>query len=134
VSLFVWALPFDLSGMGGPTSSYATAGIALRVTESHKPPHHYKVETPSGETISVHCTIKMPCLKRSVACFLTRLYEFHLSAIHVEFAVDTAALKRVLLWVLRFHRQSSFKQRSAFAVVHMYLPSTLYITYIVTPS
>jgi len=30
VSLFVWALPFDLSGMGGPTSSYATAGIALR--------------------------------------------------------------------------------------------------------
>jgi len=40
---------FDLSGMGGPTSSYATAGIVLRVTESHKLPHHYKVETPSGE-------------------------------------------------------------------------------------
>jgi len=38
VSLFVWALPFDLSGMGGPTSSYATSGIALRVTESHSPP------------------------------------------------------------------------------------------------
>jgi len=38
VSLFVWALPFDLSGMGGPTSSYATAGIALQVTESHEPP------------------------------------------------------------------------------------------------
>ena len=36
--------------MGGPASSYATAGIALRVTESHKPPpHHYKVETPSGQ-------------------------------------------------------------------------------------
>ena len=54
MSLFVWALPFDLSGMGGPTSSYATAGIALRVTESHKPPtphHHYKVETPSGEQL-----------------------------------------------------------------------------------
>jgi len=49
VSLFVWALPFDLSGMGGPTSRYATASIALRVTESHKPPHHYNVETPSGE-------------------------------------------------------------------------------------
>jgi len=48
VSLFVWALPFDLSGMGGPTSSYATTGIAIRVTESHKPPHHYKVETPFG--------------------------------------------------------------------------------------
>jgi len=49
VSRFVWALPFNLSGMGGPASSYATAGIALRVTQSHKPPHHYKVETPSGE-------------------------------------------------------------------------------------
>jgi len=53
VSLFVWALPFDLSGMGGPTSSYATAGIALLVTESHKPPHHhYKVETPCGEEVN----------------------------------------------------------------------------------
>ena len=27
VSLFVWVLSFDLSGKGGPTSSYATAGI-----------------------------------------------------------------------------------------------------------
>jgi hypothetical protein len=53
VSLFVWALPFDLSGMGDPTSSYATAGITLRVTESHKPPHYCKAETPSGGT---HCT------------------------------------------------------------------------------
>jgi hypothetical protein len=30
-NLSVWLLPLDLSGMGGPTSSYATAGIALRV-------------------------------------------------------------------------------------------------------
>jgi len=49
VSLFVWALPFDLSGMEGPTSSYATTSIALQVTKSHKPCHHYKVETSSGE-------------------------------------------------------------------------------------
>jgi hypothetical protein len=31
VSLLVWIIPFDLSGLGDPTSSYATAGIALRV-------------------------------------------------------------------------------------------------------
>jgi hypothetical protein len=31
ISLLVWIIPFDLSGMGGPTSSYATAGIPLRV-------------------------------------------------------------------------------------------------------
>jgi hypothetical protein len=47
VSLFVWLLPLDLSGMGAPTSSYATAGIALRVSEALKPHHHDKVETPS---------------------------------------------------------------------------------------
>jgi hypothetical protein len=31
VSLFVWVITFDLSGMAGPTSSYATASIALRI-------------------------------------------------------------------------------------------------------
>jgi hypothetical protein len=49
VSLFVWLLPFDLSGLGDSTSSYATAGIALRVAEARKIPHHNMVETPSGE-------------------------------------------------------------------------------------
>jgi len=31
VSLLVWVITFNLSGKGGPTSSYATAGIALRI-------------------------------------------------------------------------------------------------------
>jgi hypothetical protein len=43
VSFFVWLLPLDLSGMGVPTSSYATAGIALRVSGALKPHHHDKV-------------------------------------------------------------------------------------------
>jgi hypothetical protein len=47
VFLFVWLLPLDLSSMGDPTSSYATAGIALRVSRALKPHHHDKVETPS---------------------------------------------------------------------------------------
>jgi hypothetical protein len=33
--------------MGAPTSSYATAGIAVRVSRALKPHHHDKVETPS---------------------------------------------------------------------------------------
>jgi hypothetical protein len=33
--------------MGGPTSSYATAGIALRLSGALKPHHHDKVEIPS---------------------------------------------------------------------------------------
>jgi hypothetical protein len=31
VSLFVWIIIFDMSGLGDPTSSYATAGIVLRI-------------------------------------------------------------------------------------------------------
>jgi hypothetical protein len=29
--LLVWIITFDLSGKGDPASSYATAGIALRI-------------------------------------------------------------------------------------------------------
>jgi hypothetical protein len=47
VSLFVWLLPLDLSGLGGPTSSYATASIALGVSGALKPHHHNKVRMPS---------------------------------------------------------------------------------------
>jgi hypothetical protein len=47
VSIFVWLLPLDLSGMGDLPSSYATAGIPLRVSGALKPHHHNKVETPS---------------------------------------------------------------------------------------
>jgi hypothetical protein len=36
--------------MGDPTSSYATAGIALRVSGALKLHHHDKVETPSVGT------------------------------------------------------------------------------------
>jgi hypothetical protein len=32
--------------MGAPTSSYATAGITIRVSGALKPHHHDKVETP----------------------------------------------------------------------------------------
>ena len=33
----VWVLSFDLSGKGGPTSSYATAGITLWIIAPRKP-------------------------------------------------------------------------------------------------
>ena len=35
-------LSFDLSGKGGPISSYATAGLALRIIALGKPPHPAK--------------------------------------------------------------------------------------------
>jgi hypothetical protein len=53
VSLFVWLLPLDLSGLGGPTSSYATAGIALRVSGALKPHHHDKVRIESVGKLSI---------------------------------------------------------------------------------
>jgi hypothetical protein len=54
VSLSVWIIPFDLSGLGDPTSSYATAGVALRVFWSRKPHHYVKVETPSGGGLYIY--------------------------------------------------------------------------------
>jgi hypothetical protein len=39
--------PFDLSGLGDPTGSNATAGLALRVTGTHKPIYYGKVEIPT---------------------------------------------------------------------------------------
>jgi hypothetical protein len=40
--------------MGVPTSSYATAGIALRVSGALKPHHHDKMETPSVRRNTVY--------------------------------------------------------------------------------
>jgi hypothetical protein len=53
VSLFVWLLPLDLFGLGGPTNSYATAGIALRVSGALKPHHHDKVGIASVEQLHI---------------------------------------------------------------------------------
>jgi hypothetical protein len=39
--------PFDLSGLGDPTGSNATAGLALRVTGTHTPLYHGKVKIPT---------------------------------------------------------------------------------------
>jgi hypothetical protein len=47
ISLFVWLLPLDLSGTGDPTSSYATAVRALRISRALQTHHHNKVKTPS---------------------------------------------------------------------------------------
>jgi hypothetical protein len=52
ISLFLWPLTLILSGKGDPTSSYATAGIALGILEIRKPNHpvqctFVKVEIPS---------------------------------------------------------------------------------------
>jgi hypothetical protein len=41
--------PLDLSGSGDPTGSNATSGLALRVTGTHKPLYHGKVEIPIKE-------------------------------------------------------------------------------------
>ena len=40
VSFLVWFFTWDLSGLGGPASSYAMAGIALKVNRTQKPHCH----------------------------------------------------------------------------------------------
>jgi hypothetical protein len=49
VSLLVWNITLDLSGLGDPASSYATTGIALEIIGECKPHLHDKVETPPGD-------------------------------------------------------------------------------------
>jgi hypothetical protein len=51
VTIFDWIITFDLSGMGYPTSSYATAGTALRIISPRKPHHYVKVGIPTGAGI-----------------------------------------------------------------------------------
>jgi hypothetical protein len=48
VSLLVWILTLDLSGLGDPASSYATAGICLEIIGARKPHRHDKAGTPPG--------------------------------------------------------------------------------------
>jgi hypothetical protein len=48
VSPFIWIITFDLSGMSDPTSSYATAGIPLRIIWPRKPHHCVRVGIPTG--------------------------------------------------------------------------------------
>jgi hypothetical protein len=38
--------PRDLCGLGDPTGSNTTTSLAVRVTGTHKPLHHSKVEIP----------------------------------------------------------------------------------------
>ena len=49
VLLCVWLISLELSSMGGPTSSIATASIALRIIGPHSPHHSVKVLVPWGE-------------------------------------------------------------------------------------
>jgi hypothetical protein len=65
VSLFVWLLPLDLSGLGGPTSSYTTTGIALRVSGALKLHDHDKVGIASvaGHTTSQFLNCMALCRK-----------------------------------------------------------------------
>ena len=51
ISLFVWVITFDLSGMGGPTSSYTTVSIALRIILPQNLQHYVKVGIPSGGSV-----------------------------------------------------------------------------------
>jgi hypothetical protein len=55
--------PLDLFGVGDPAGSNATTDLALRVTGTHKPLHHDKVEIPSkglvfGKNYQLSLTIK----------------------------------------------------------------------------
>jgi hypothetical protein len=47
VSVFVWNLTLDLCGLGDPSSSCATTGIASEISGLQDPHCHDKAEKPS---------------------------------------------------------------------------------------
>ena len=57
VSLFVVVITFDLSGIGGPTSSYSAATIALRVICPRKVQHYVEVLCCILQILNVHSVI-----------------------------------------------------------------------------
>jgi hypothetical protein len=54
--------PLDLSGLGDPTGSNATAGLSLRVTGTHKPLYQGKVEIPTKGVLYILSSIKILCM------------------------------------------------------------------------
>jgi hypothetical protein len=73
VSLLVWNLTLDLSGLGDPVSSYVTAGIALEVIGASEPHRHDKAETPPGAgpcKWAVRCTGAPFGVSRLLSLFL----------------------------------------------------------------
>ena len=88
VSIFVWVITFDLSSLGDPASSYATASLALRIIWPHKPHHYVKVGTRSRGQFNItgllsmmlclsvgryHHFRQIPCVKNKVHLY-TKLY------------------------------------------------------------
>jgi len=49
---FVWLLDSDLSGMGDPTSRYATASLSLILFVTHSPLHHDKMMSHRDSTVT----------------------------------------------------------------------------------
>jgi hypothetical protein len=62
VSLLAWNLTLDLSGLGDPASSYATASIALEIIGARKPHRHDKAKTPPGEYLPYKNVLNVPDL------------------------------------------------------------------------
>jgi len=60
--------------VGDPAGSNATAGLALRVTGTHKPLHHDKVEIPPGG-VAHYITIYI-CIYSGIVCHCTTIYVY----------------------------------------------------------
>jgi hypothetical protein len=73
--------PLDLSGVGDPAGRNATAGLALRVTGTHKPLHHDKVEIPMGGRSTYHEIIPYTVLKDRFVGVVVKLQKSTISIV-----------------------------------------------------
>jgi hypothetical protein len=83
ISLFVWIITLNMWGMGGTTSSYATASICSQDHWSRKLHHYLKVGIPSGRVL--------PLLLWSLSTAIMRplLLYFHIDYLKQKYCMST---------------------------------------------
>jgi hypothetical protein len=109
--------PLDLSGMGDPAGSNATAGLALRVTGTHKPLHHDKVMLPQTHLSAI---IKTSIKKQLIIPMCQSLQttskpvEYSFCKVwHTSFALSINKLTIIIVFSKKFHN-SQYKARTSF--------------------
>ena len=120
----------DLSGIGGPTSSYATAGITFRSIWPHKPHHHKKPW--GGGYLNLwwwNSNINFVFLNRHSLFYYITMYMFIVSDLQNFLLINTYHYSNSLssyvyhkIWFLNPFRMSAMHLHVTVGAVHGWVP------------
>jgi hypothetical protein len=105
---FCLSYHLDLSGMGGPSSSYATASITLRLIWPRKPHHQVEVGIPLGGSrfhmstilryyaVSIYIDMLSPVREvNNLTCFL---FVFMLQSVWMSYRCVSAQVRNIYIY------------------------------------